>query len=265
MSTMPTERPAGRDPDYLLDLLWRTTTPPRRGPRGALTLDGIVGAAVRIADTDGLDAVSMRRIAESLGVTTMSLYRYVPSKDDLLDLMFEMGTTRPDTTDWPDDWRGRLERFAHGTRSVLRQRPWMLDVPISGPPMGPNNLAWMDAALGSLAGTGLSEDDMMGVLTILSGYVLQETQQEITMSRAAPRTGLSYEEWGQAYGRLLDRVVREGRYPAVARVIEAGVFESERQSPDDDFAYGLAFILDSVEALIGRRAAEDAPRPGAVG
>lgn len=255
---MPTERAAERDPGHLLDLLWRTTAPPRRGPRGALSVDGIVAAAVRIADAEGLDAVSMRRVAQELGVTTMSLYRYVPGKDDLLDLMFEMGTTRPDTSDWPDDWRGRLECFVRGTRSVLRRRPWMLDVPISGPPMGPNNVAWMEAALSSMTGTGLTEGDMMGVLTILSGYVLQECQQELSLSRAAPRTGLSYEEWGHAYGRMLERVVRDGTHPALAQVVRAGVFESEHQSAEDDFAYGLAFILDSVAALIDRRTAEAA-------
>jgi AcrR family transcriptional regulator len=256
MTTMPTERSAGRNPDYLLDLLWRTTAPPRRGPRGALTVDGIVAAAVRIADEAGLEAVSMRRVAQELGVTTMSLYRYVPGKDDLVDLMFEQGTTPPDTGTWPDDWRGRLEHYARATRGLLLRRPWMLDVPISTPPMGPNNLAWMEAALVSMAGTGLTEGDMMGVLTILSGYVLQQSQQELAMRRAMPRTGVSYEEWGHAYARMLQRVVGEGGHPTLARVIHAGVFEEENQSADDDFAYGLAFILDSVAALIARRAAE---------
>ncbi|MDT0309381.1 TetR/AcrR family transcriptional regulator [Streptomyces sp. DSM 44917] len=243
-----------RDPGHLLDLLWRTHAPGSRGPRGSLSLDRVVATAVEIADAEGVAAVSMRRVAERLGVTTMSLYRYVPGKDDLVDLMFEMATGLPDDAAWPEDWRGGLAAFARASRALLLARPWMLDVPISAPPMGPNNLAWMEAALSRLARTGLDEGEMVGVLSILSGYTFFEAGQQLAMSRAAPRTGVGYSEWGQAYAAMLERVAGDGRYPTLARVARAGGFGDERSGPEEDFEYGLSFILDGVEALIGARA-----------
>ncbi|WP_326597033.1 TetR/AcrR family transcriptional regulator [Streptomyces sp. NBC_01803] len=247
-----TERP--RDLQATVDLLWRTKAPGSRGPRGSLTLDGIVATAVEIADADGIAAVSMRKVAERLGVTTMSLYRYVPGKDDLLDLMFEMASGRPDTTTWPEGWRARLTAYAHACRALFLHRPWMLDIPISGPPMGPNNLAWMEAVLASLNDTGLREDDMLGVLMLLTGYVMNEARQEVAMTRAAPRTGVSYSEWDAVYARLLTRVTSaDDSYPTLSRMVRAGALGPTGTTADDNFAYGVKFILDGVEALIHTR------------
>jgi AcrR family transcriptional regulator len=242
-----------RDPEQTLALLWRTKQPGSRGPRGSLSLDRIIRTAVEIADEEGIAGVSMRKVAERLGVTTMSLYRYVPGKDDLLDLMFDMASGRPDTTDWPEDWRGGLAAYGRATWNVLRSRPWMLDIPLTGPPMGPNNLAWMEAALSTIDDTGLDGGEMIGVLIILSGYALNEARQEVSMVRAAPRTGVSYEEWGRVYGEMLGKVVTDGRYPTLARIVAEGAFGDERSGAEEDFDYGLNFLLDGVEALIHAR------------
>ncbi|RMI45611.1 TetR/AcrR family transcriptional regulator [Streptomyces triticirhizae] len=254
---MAADETRGRDPQYLLDLLWRTQSPGTRGPRGSLSLDQVVGEAVRIADEEGIAAVSMRRIAQKLGVTTMTLYRYVPSKDDLLDLMFSMATSVPDTSDWPDDWRGVLRNWARGTRQLLLDRPWMLDIPIGAPPMGPNNLAWMEVALAALDRTALNEGDMIGVLLIISGFVLGDTRQELTMTSASARTGVSYEEWGRVYGRMMARVATDERFPTLAKVATSGIFDNENTA-EDDFNENLDFLLDSVAALIRRREEERA-------
>ncbi|WP_052852432.1 TetR/AcrR family transcriptional regulator [Streptomyces avicenniae] len=251
MATEP--KGGGRDPQYLLDLLWRTRPPGTRGPRGSLTLDQIVGAAVEIADAEGVEGVSMRKVAEKVGVTTMSLYRYVPSKDDLLDLMFEMGTGMPDTSDWPDDWYGRIESYALDVRRVMIARPWMIDIPISGPPMGPNNIAWMEAVLASLSDTPLSEDDKLGVLMVVSGFVLNEVSQEVSVTRAAPRTGVGYMEWGMAYQRMLEKVTDNPDYPALSRLVKSGAFADDRSTAEEDFLYGLRFILDGITALYALR------------
>jgi AcrR family transcriptional regulator len=251
--TQRPQRPQRRDPEQTLSLLWRTKQPGSRGPRGSLSLDRIVRTAIEIADAEGIAGVSMRKVAERLGVTTMSLYRYVPGKDDLLDLMFDMASGRPDTTDWPSDWRGGLAAYAHATWNVLRASPWMLDVPLNGPPMGPNNIAWMEAALATMDDTGLPGDEKMGVLMILSGYVLNEARQEVSMARAAPRTGVSYEEWGRVYGEMLSKVVTDGRYPTLARIVAEGAFDDDRAGPEEDFSYGLNFLLDGIDALIRAR------------
>jgi AcrR family transcriptional regulator len=244
---------ARRDPEQTLALLWRTKQPGSRGPRGSLNLDLIVGTAVGIADAEGLGGVSMRKVAESLGVTTMSLYRYVPGKDDLLDLMFDMASGQPEADDWPSDWRGGLRAYAWGMWHTLRASPWMLDVPLNGPPMGPNNLAWMEAALSAMEGSGLRPDEMVGVLIIVSGYVMNEVRQELSMTRATPETGVTYEEWGRVYAQMLAKVVTDGRYPTLAAVVAAGVFDDDRTGPEEDFEYGLGFLLDGVAAMLRGR------------
>ncbi|GAA3876366.1 TetR/AcrR family transcriptional regulator [Streptomyces sedi] len=246
------EETRGRDPEQLLELLWRTRAPGARGPRGSLSVDQVVAEGVRIADEEGIAGVSMRRIAQALGVTTMTLYRYVPGKDDLLDLMFDMALGAPATAEWPDDWRGALRSWAAGQRRVLLDRPWMLDIPVGAPPMGPHSLSWMEAALAALDPTALDEGDTIGVLMIVGGFVLGDTRQELAMSSASARTGLSYEEWGPAYGRMMARAAIDERYPTVAKLARSGVFEAET-APGEDFAFNLEFLLDSVAALIGRR------------
>ncbi|MFI7278154.1 TetR/AcrR family transcriptional regulator [Streptomyces sp. NPDC049879] len=261
MATEP--KGGGRDPQYLLDLLWRRQRPGTRGPRGSLTLDQIVGAAIEIADAEGIDGVSMRKVAQKVGVTTMSLYRYVPGKDDLLDLMFEMGTGRPDTSGWPDDWYGRLLAYGKDVRRLMVARPWMIDIPISGPPMGPNNIAWMEVLLASLSDTPMSEETKLGVLMVVSGFVLSEVRQEVSMLRATPRTGMDYMEWGEAYQRMLETVVHDPAYPALSRLVRSGVFADDRSSAEEDFLYNLRFVLDGIAALLERRAAP-AAEDGAV-
>ncbi|WP_129842263.1 TetR/AcrR family transcriptional regulator [Streptomyces sp. RFCAC02] len=252
---MATEPKGGRDPQYLLDLLWRTHRPGRRGPRGSLTLDQIVAAAIEVAREVGIAGLSMRKVAERLGVTTMSLYRYVPSKDDLLDLMFESVTGQPDADDWPTTWREGLAAYALAMRELMLADDWLLDIPIGGPPMGPNNLAWMEAALSCMQDSGLTEDEKLGVLMVVSGFALNEVRQEVSLKRAAPRTGVAYQEWGAAYQRMLGRVIDDPRYPALARLVRSGVFDDDRSTPEQDFLWGLSFILDGVAATLAARAA----------
>ncbi|ONK13851.1 TetR/AcrR family transcriptional regulator [Streptomyces sp. MP131-18] len=242
-----------RDVERMIDLLWRTGQPGTRGPRGSLTVDRIVATAIEIADAEGLGGVSMRKVAERLGVTTMSLYRYVPGKEDLLDLMFEMASGVPDTDAWPDDWRGRLTAYALDSRALLLGRPWMADIPLSGPPMGPNNLTWMEAVLSSLDSTGLPDDDMVGMLMLLTSFVLHDVQQQLSMTRAVPRTGVSYEDWGHIYGRTIAARADPERFPTVARVVASGAFGDEASTADEDFLYGITFVLDGIDSLIKTR------------
>jgi AcrR family transcriptional regulator len=248
---------APHGPAHIVDLFWRTTAPPRRGPRGSLSVERIVQTAVDIADAEGLDAVSMRRVAEGLGVTTMSLYRYVPGKDDLCELMLDHASGVPDTTHWPEGWRPRLETFARDMRALFRRRPWTLDVPVSGPPMGPNALAWMESALAALDGTGLSGGDRVTVLSVVGGFARHDAMLELSMSRAMPRTGVSPQDWGRAYGEALNRAIADGRYPTLAGIVQAGAFNGPG-TLDDDFAAGLQVVLDGVAALIARRSAGSA-------
>jgi AcrR family transcriptional regulator len=248
------QRSSGRDPQRTLELLWGAAAPGSRGPRPSLTLARIVDTAIGVADAEGLAAVSMRRVADELGVTTMSLYRYVPGKDDLMELMFDAGVgPPPEPESRRGGWRTELERWALAVQEGYRRRPWLLQIPIQGPPMGPNNLAWMDVALGPLLDTGLSEADSLYALLLLTIYVRGEAQLGFGLAEAARRTGVSSQEREQVFAGALATMVDDERYPALARLTAARIFEGDEDDPDASFEFGLNRILDGIEALIEKR------------
>src|ERR1700679_2739005 len=159
-----------RDPDPgfqlppSIELAWGLRDAGTRGPKRGLTLERIVGAGIKVALTDGLGTLSMARIAAELGVGTMSLYRYVAAKDELLALMVDQALGAPPPGAPGEDWPAGLRRWAVGLRAAYGRHPWSLRVPISGPPLGPNNVAWLDNALGALAETPLSEQEKLSLV-----------------------------------------------------------------------------------------------------
>ena len=132
-----------------IEAAWGARTRPNKGPRPALSLERIVAAAVRVATTDGLQAVSMGRVAADLGVSTMSLSRYVAAKDELLALMADLSFEAPPAARRPEEtWRDGLSRWAWSELGVYRRNPWVLRIPISGPPVTPNAMAWLERGPG---------------------------------------------------------------------------------------------------------------------
>ena len=224
-----------------VEQLWGLRGPARRGgPKPALSLDRIVAAAVELADEGGLAALSMARLAERLGFTTMSLYRYVASKDDLLVLALDAGIGPP-----PDglagDWRAGCTGWALALRDCYRRHRWVLELPISGLPAGPHQLAWFDLGLGGLAPTRLTEGEKASTILLLATYVRAQTQLMDDLARAAN---------GVDWATVVERLADPGRFPAVARVVSAGTFSDGGESyPDDEFDFGLQRILDGIEAL----------------
>ena len=252
------EPDAGIELPRSIQLLWGRSEPPRRGPKPGLSVDRIVAAAIKIADTDGLGALSMARVANELGYTTMSIYRYVASKDELITLMKNTATGEPPRADRRvGPWRGELERWAHEAMATYRRHPWYVDLPISGAPLSPNDLAWLDWGLAALAGTGLPDWDKLSIMTTLTGYVRNAAQLSNDLARANWDTGAE-----ARYGRLVAELVEVDRFPALHAAIEAGLFGTGDEPPqpdqpadlDADFRFGLGIILDGVQALIDRRA-----------
>jgi AcrR family transcriptional regulator len=126
---------------------WGLRARPSKGPKRGLSLARIVEAAIKVAVSEGLAAVSMSRVASELGAATMSLYRYLATKDELLTLMMDAAVGSPPVAPSDAGWREALVRWAWGYLAVLRRHPWMLRVPISGPPATPNHLAWLEVGL----------------------------------------------------------------------------------------------------------------------
>nr|QWQ57437.1 TetR family regulator [Streptomyces tsukubensis] len=210
-----------------LELLWDMSPRAVRGPRPGQTLDRIVGTAVRIADAHGLDAVSMRRIATELGIGTMSLYRYVAGKDELVDLMLDRCRWTGDCADGPGaDWRTVLECLAREGLARCRLHPWLLRADRSRPKPGPGDGDGdgMEKVISRIRPMGLPDPELVSVVVMIDSYV----------------TGAA----------RIQGVTAAGRVPATAALSE------DFSGPDfDHFEFGLKRILDGLEAFVERSAA----------
>jgi AcrR family transcriptional regulator len=233
-----------------IELAWGLRNRGTRGPKPGLTLDRIVAAGIDLAVSEGLAAVSMARVAGELGAGTMSLYRYVASKDELLTLMVDAALGPPPRApDSAEDWRAGLTRWAVSLLDGYRRHPWSLRVPISAPPLGPNNVAWLDEALRSLAMTGLPEQDKLSCVLLISGFVRNDATLTADFAERAAQTG-----GGQAmpgYGRMLARLTSADEYPALHSAIASGALD-DADDIDHEFNFGLARILEGIAALIAR-------------
>ncbi|MEG8279313.1 TetR/AcrR family transcriptional regulator [Streptomyces sp. AHA2] len=252
-----TETSGSGDIARTLELLWDTGRRPSRGPKPTLTLDRIVEAAIRVADAEGLEGLSMRRVAAELGTGTMSLYRYVPGKGELLDLMLDR-VQRP--SDNPADlgdggWRGALEALARATLALYRRHPWLLHVNQSRPILGPSALDGMEKVLTLIRPMGLSDPELVSAIIMIDGYVVGAARTQLYQQEAERRTGLTDAEFWQAQVPVLEKVMASGRYPVMASLSE-DAFGTEF----DHFEFGLQRILDGLEVLVKDREAA-AARP----
>jgi AcrR family transcriptional regulator len=257
---MSAQPPAEPDLPRGIALAWGVAANPQRGPKREMSIERIVDAAVEIADAEGLGAVSMSRVAQSLGYTTMSLYRYVTAKDDLLVLMQEQGIGLPPEPDPdldPTDWRGRLRSIGRAQLELHRHHPWLLDIPIEGTPVTPHNLAWMDAMLDALSGTPLDQGERVAVILLVTGQLRWQSLIERSYEVAADAAGIDPQAIDDGRSAVLDAFVTAEEFPAVRLAVDAGVFAGE----EDPFAFGLERVLDGVAVHIAERAA-GAPAAG---
>jgi AcrR family transcriptional regulator len=241
-----------------LDLLWGRRVHGRRGPRPGLSLDAIIGAAVRLADAEGLEKVSMARVAELLGFTTMSLYRYVATKDELLQLMWNASALGLDELDLDGrDWRERLRKWALAQREVMDRHPWITQMPLAAPPLAPNSLAFVELGLQTLDGTGLPGRDQLRVIGLLSSYTLSEARMAYDAARAAEQAkaqpGGPVPPW--TYEALLRELIDQQRFPRLHQLAWSADAPGDTAGPQDEaaeFMFGIELILDGIQALIDR-------------
>ncbi|MGK8501358.1 TetR/AcrR family transcriptional regulator [Nocardia asiatica] len=235
-------------PPTTLELLWGTGHRPKRGPKPALTVERIVAEAIALADAEGLPNLSMQRLAERLGFTKMSLYRYVPGKAELVALMLDTALGAPPEMDGGDGevqeaWRERLSLWCETIYERLRAHPWSLEVSVGARPVGPNEMAWMESALTALAGTGLTTAERLDTIVLLIGHARSLVQQV--------RAGDTDEFERQIAGQLAEMVAAAAdRYPAtVAAFAEEGAVAGGQGA----LRFGIGRILDGLAVLIARR------------
>lgn len=215
----------------------------------------IVAAAIRVADAEGADAVSMRRIARELNAGTMSLYWHVVSKEELLDLMIDAIEGEAEVPEPSGDWRQDLTAIAAVTRAALRRHEWAVSFMAGRPPTGPSALRNLERALAALDGLGLDQGTTVTVLLTLATYVrgaVVREFQELTAERylAEHYAGVTETDRQTVIGEFIGRVRATGRYPHLVAMMEAGVDPDAPETRDARFDFGLDCLLDGVAARI---------------
>ncbi|MBA9005184.1 GntR family transcriptional regulator [Thermomonospora cellulosilytica] len=231
----------------------------RRRPAGehGLTRERIVAAAMEIADAEGLGALSMRSVAARLGVSTMSTYRYVGGKDDLVMLMADAAygeAAWPETP--PEGWRARFELVARLLWQVHRRHPWLAHItPLNRPLALPNLMAHGERLLAALDGLGLDPVTMLNLQILVYSHVQGLAANLEHEAQAQAATGVSDQEWVDAQVGAMDL----RRLPTFAKVLAGLPSEGYDLDLDEFFEFGLQPLLDGVEALIARDRRDDAP------
>ncbi|MGW3202887.1 TetR/AcrR family transcriptional regulator [Streptomyces sp. NPDC001135] len=239
------QRDESGGPRATLALLWGERDRPTRGPKPKLTPQRIATAAAALADREGLDAVSMSKVAGEFGVSAMALYRYVPGKTELVELMVEAVLDEgPDLAGVPEgDWRAAVREWTRQCARVYAAHPWLLTATaMRRRIMGPCQLRWLDAALAALEPTGLDGARRHQVFLLLIGLVRNLAQQHSDYDEAQDA------EWNRLSAELLAR--HADRFPALTRAVAEGAFEPNGIDP---LRFGLDRILDGVEALVAGR------------
>ncbi|EPH43319.1 TetR/AcrR family transcriptional regulator [Streptomyces aurantiacus] len=247
-----TETSGSGDITRSLELMWGSGERPTRGPKPGLTLERIVSTAVRLADAEGIAAVSMRRLSTELGTGTMSLYRYVPGKAELLDLMLNhvQAPTAQDA-EFTGHWRAALESYARAILEQHRAHPWLLQVNQARPVLGPSAVEGLERVLSLIKPMGLRDVELISVLVMVEGYVAGVARTQVLEAQAREETELTDEDFWETQRPVLERIMQSGKYPLIA-----GLSEDSFGSDFDHFEFGLQRILDGLEVLVSRRTRE---------
>lgn len=228
---------------------------PGRRARGLEAAD-IVTAAVAVADGEGPEAVSMRRIARELEVGTMSLYWYVSSKEELHRLMLERVQAEALAPEPSGDWRADLRGYARAMRATLLRHPWAIDFLGIGPPSGPNDARNAERLMGALDGLGVDVVTAMRALMTFGTYVVGAALREIQEIRwqdsvAESTAGMTEGEIAESIAEFGRRIRESGRYPQLVRILEAGVDPDSPLTRDERFEFGVDCVLDGIAARLG--------------
>jgi AcrR family transcriptional regulator len=243
-----------KDQARTLALLWGAQ---ERGSRSGLTVEAIVRAAVEMADQEGFESVSMRRLADVLEVGTMSLYTHVPGKAELTDLMIdsvygELYENVEEAQNAEGGYRAGLCMIAERNRALYARHPWLLDVPLTRPVLGPHACLKYEAELRVLDGIGLSDLEIDSMVSMLMMHVQGASRASVSEQRAQQTSGLTEMEWWAATLPLLERVMR-GQFAVASRVGQAaGEAIQPATTPEHMYHFGLEVICETVASMVAR-------------
>jgi AcrR family transcriptional regulator len=239
-----TDKIERREPARTMSLLWRAPGDMGRGRKPGLTVDAVVAAGIELADRDGLADLSMRRVAEKIGVGTMSLYTYVPGKADLVAAMRDQVMGEAAIADPSAGWRPALDAYARALWALYHRHPWLLLAPCAHELPGPNETARMDALLAVAESAGLDPHQMLGVFLLIDGYVRGIAMLSVDAQLASARSGLTEIEWWAEREPVVNAYVTPAKFPAMTKLAAAGAYDT------DGFEFGLQRTLDGIELLV---------------
>ncbi|WP_326846203.1 TetR/AcrR family transcriptional regulator [Streptomyces kaniharaensis] len=232
------DRPERPTPPEAPELIWLRPERTGRGPRPAHSRASIAAAAIGIADAEGLDAASMRRVAAALGAGTMSLYNYVPKKEHLLDLMLDAAVGEYELPPAPSgDCRADLVGLAHQQLAIFRRHPWLPALVLARPSIGPNALRYTDHFLAITAPTGLGGGARMEAMALFNGFICQFAQYEQTAAAGA--------KWQAEMIGYLTQAAMSGEFPNLA---QAFATSGPPADPDSTFDRSLDRVITAMLA-----------------
>ncbi|MCE5292860.1 MAG: TetR/AcrR family transcriptional regulator [Nocardiaceae bacterium] len=238
--------PAGR---AMIELLWNPPMPGTRGPKQRLSLDQIIGAAMEIAAADGVDKLSMRALATKLGVGAMTIYTYVPGRDELFELMIDRAWASRRPADRSLPWRAQIEFHAREAWAMYERYPWMIQSNLWRMPLGPNVLDIQEDLYRAANLTGLPPADVARVTGLVESHVFGIARSKITDTRMSATTGMSADDYWESRSSFWGTYYSAERFPTMTFLWEEKAFD---QGMDEGFEFGLARLLDGVELLIAR-------------
>jgi AcrR family transcriptional regulator len=257
---------AGR-PERTLALLWRRRRPeqrPTRGPRQRLSVDAVVQAAVALADAEGPDAVTIRRVAAGMGTSPMTLYTYVPGKAELLDLMLDDVYARmPRPALGALGWRDRVRAVTGQNRALFEAHPWAALVATTRPLLGPGAMAKYEYELGAFDGLGLDEVTMDAAVAWTLAFVQGWARTAADAEAGRRESGLDERAWWEAVGPLLSELLDPDEFPLAVRVgAAAGEVHGAAWDAEHAYDFGLLRVLDGLAALVDDAGQHRRPRRG---
>ncbi|ASR35382.1 TetR family transcriptional regulator [Prauserella marina] len=235
--------------------VWLPSAQRARGPAPAYTRDQIADAAIDLADEQGIEAVTMRKVAARLGTGAMSLYRYVEGKDALFELMGDRILGREGWAPLTGDWRTDLADVARGHRRMLLEHQWLAALWSGKPTLGPNMLRGFERSMSIVDGLGLGIGDMFDTIGLISTWVSGYVQDE-----EATRAYLKAEEDGKELHAYFQTLVDSGDYPYFTRVVTEAL--TPHISEEARFERALSRLLDLIETTLPVRD-KDEPATGA--
>lgn len=252
---MTMDRSNSGDPVATLRLLWRAQSPPasrpRRGPMRGTTVDAVVAAAIALADEDGLAAVTMRQLADRLGLGPMSVYTYVPGRGELLDLMLDDAYTRmPRHHSDARPWQQRVRDVADDNHALYVRHSWAAHVCTLRPPLGPGQMAKYEHELAAFTHSGLDDLQTDDALTLVLTFVRANARDTSDTTNIRRASNDDDQGWWNTAGPLLATVLDTDAYPLATRIGAAtGAAHASAHDPGHAYAFGLDRIIDSLEHL----------------